>query len=308
MCFSPYSISTALAMTYGGARGETAKQMAQTLHFIQPPDQLHPAFAALVADFNAAQKKGEIQLAVANSLWPQHGFAFLPDYLALCRQYYGTSITPVDYRKDAEAARKTINDWVEAETNRKIVELLKSGMVNDLTRLALVNAIYFKGKWARQFDSKLTVEQPFHLSPKEQVTAPLMRQTDDFKYAEFTGLQVVELPYLGDDLAMVVLLPREADGLDHLERRTDERRIWPCGQRTCRVKKWRCFSRSSRSPPNFPRHKPWLLWVCRMRLVHLWLTFPAWMAGRICLSARSFTRRSWMLMRKELKPPQPRQF
>ncbi len=218
LCFSPYSISTALAMTYGGARGETAKQMAQTLHFIQPLDQLHPAFAALEADFNAAQKKGEIQLAAANSLWPQQGFAFLPDYLALCRQYYGTSVTPVDYRKNAEAARKTINDWVEAETNRKIVELLKPGMVDGLTRLALVNAIYFKGKWARQFDSKLTVEQPFHLSPKEQVTAQLMRQTGDFKYAEITGLQVVELPYLGDDLAMVVLLPREADGLDHLEK------------------------------------------------------------------------------------------
>jgi len=232
LCFSPYSISTALAMTYGGAHGETAKQMAQTLHFIQPPDQLHPAFAALEADFDAAQKKGEIQLAEANSLWPQKDFPFLPDYLALCQKYYGTSITPVDYRKDAEAARKTINDWVESKTSRKIVELLKPGMVGGGTRLVLVNAIYFKGKWARQFDSKLTLEQPFHLTPEKQVAAPLMRQTGDFKYAEFpdldstntrsmlssiTYLQVLELPYVGDDLSMIVLLPREADGLDHLE-------------------------------------------------------------------------------------------
>lgn len=218
VCFSPYGISTALAMTYGGARGETAEQMARTLHFDLPADQLHPAFAALEAELNAVPKKGQIQLAVANSLWPQKDFPFLPDYLALCQKYYGTSITPVDYRKDAEAARKTINDWVEAKTEQKIVELLKPKMVGGGTRLVLVNAIYFKGKWAQQFDSKLTQEQPFHLSPEKQVTAPLMRQTSDFKYAEFPGLQVLELPYSGDDLSMIVLLPREADGLGHLEK------------------------------------------------------------------------------------------
>ncbi|HEX5397633.1 MAG TPA: serpin family protein [Verrucomicrobiae bacterium] len=217
LCFSPYSISTALAMTYGGARGETARQMARTLHFSLPPDQLHPAFAALEADLDAVRKKGEVQIAEANSLWPQKDFPFLPDYLALCRKYYGTSITPVDYVKDPEAARKTINAWVEAKTGQKIVELLKLGMVDRLTRLALVNAIYFKGKWASQFDSKLTQEQPFHLSLEKQVTAPLMHQTGDFKYAEFPGLQVLELPYAGDDLSMIVLLPRETNGLDHLE-------------------------------------------------------------------------------------------
>lgn len=218
LCFSPYSISTALAMTYGGARGETAKQMAQTLHFNLPPNQLHTALAALEADLNAVQKRGEVQVAEANSLWPQQGFAFLPDYLALCRKYYGTSITLVDYRNDAEAARKTINDWVEAKTNRKIVELLKPGMLDSSNRLVLVNAIYFQGKWASQFDSKLTQEQPFHLSVEKQVTAPLMRQTGNFKYAEFPGLQVLEITYAGDDLSMIVLLPREADGLDHFER------------------------------------------------------------------------------------------
>ncbi|MGO8765105.1 MAG: serpin family protein [Limisphaerales bacterium] len=233
LCFSPYSISTALAMTSGGARGETAEQMARTLHFDLPPAELHPAFAALEAGLNAVQQKGQVQLATANSLWPQKDFPFRPDYLASCQKYYGTSITPVDYRKNAEAARKTINDWVESKTSRKIVELLKPGMVGGGTRLVLVNAIYFKGKWAGQFDSKLTSEQPFHLSPEKQVAGPLMRQTGDFKYAEFpdlestnmramlssvSHLQVLELPYAGDDLSMIVLLPREADGLDHLEK------------------------------------------------------------------------------------------
>lgn len=233
LCFSPYSISTALAMTYAGARGETAEQMAHTLHFNLPPDRLHPAFAALAADFRAVRKKGRVQLAEANSLWPQKGFPFLSDYLALCRRYYGVSIKPVDYIWHTEAARRRINNWVKARTDRKIVELLKPGMLDRSNRLVLVNAIYFKGNWASQFEAKLTKNKPFYVSPEKTVIAPLMRQTGDFKYAEFpdlgstnmrtvfssiSHLQVLELPYAGNDLSMVVLLPREADGLDHLEK------------------------------------------------------------------------------------------
>jgi serine protease inhibitor len=217
--FSPYSISTALAMTYGGARSETENQMAQTLHFNLPPDKLHPAFAALESNLNAVQKKGQVKLAVANSLWPQADYEFLPDYLDLCQKYYGTSITPVDYKGHTETARKTINDWVEARTNRKIVELLKPGVLDSSTRLVLVNAIYFKGKWASQFETNRTENQPFHMSSDKTIDAPLMRQTHDFGYAEFSGLQVLELPYVGDDLSMIVLLPREVDGLGNLEAR-----------------------------------------------------------------------------------------
>ena len=217
VCFSPYSISTALAMTCGGARGETAKQMAQTLHFNLPADKLHPAFAALEATVSAVQQKGQVKLAVANSLWPQEGFAFLPDYLALCQKYYSTSITPVDYAGHTEAGRKTINDWVEARTNRKIVELLKPGMIGSSTRLVLVNAIYFKGNWASQFKAELTESEPFHVSSGKSIAAPLMRQTGDFRYAESPGLQVLELPYVGGDLSTLLLLPRKVDGLGNLE-------------------------------------------------------------------------------------------
>jgi serpin B len=226
--FSPYSISTALAMTYGGARGETENQMAQTLHFNLPPDTLHPAFAEMQANLNAVQQKGQVKLAAANSLWPQVGYEFLPDYLALCLKNYGTAITPVDYMGHTEAARQTINDWVEARTNRKIVELLKPGVLESSPRLVLVNAIYFKGKWARQFETNLTENEPFYVSSGKTVTAPtyafpyaesapLMRQTGDFGYAELPDLQVLELPYAGDDLSMIVLLPREVDGLGNLE-------------------------------------------------------------------------------------------
>lgn len=215
--FSPYSISTALAMVYGGARGETATQMAQTLGFSLPGDQLHPAFASLGDHLNAVQKAGHVQLAVANSLWPQSGFGFLPDYLDLCKKYYGTAIQSVDYVGQTEAARKQINDWVEDKTRKKIVELLQPGMIDAATRLVLVDAIYFKGDWVNRFDVGLTEDQPFHVSPDTTVIAPLMEQTREFGYAESPDMQVLAMPYAGYELSMLVLLPRKADGLCDLE-------------------------------------------------------------------------------------------
>jgi serpin B len=215
--FSPYSISPALAMTYGGARGETAKQMARTLHFDLPDNQLAPAFGALANSLNAVQSKGQVRLAVANSLWPQAGDTFRQDYLDLCTKYYAASIQPVDYAGNTEGARKTINAWVEDKTMDKIVDLLKPGTLSRSTSLVLVNAIYFKGNWVHKFKPEATRDAPFHVSPEITVTAPLMHQTDAFGYAEFPDLQVLELPYTGNDVSMVVLLPRDADGLGKLE-------------------------------------------------------------------------------------------
>ncbi|HTR43383.1 MAG TPA: serpin family protein [Pseudomonadales bacterium] len=204
--FSPYSISTALAMTYGGARGQTAKQMAQALQFTVPDDQLNAGFGALHKELNQVQHAGKIQLSVANSLWPQSGFEFSRTYLDLCRDYYGTDIFPLDYAGHAEDSRQAINRWVEDNTNHKIVDLLGPGSV-DGARLVLVNAIYFKGKWAKEFKADATQDEPFYASPTVSVTAPLMHQTDEFGYAEFPGVQVLELPYAGGDLSMLVLLP-----------------------------------------------------------------------------------------------------
>ena len=215
--FSPYSISTALAMTCGGARGETATQMVQTLHFDLPEGELAPAFGEMQDDLNAIQSKGRVQLAVANSLWPQADYTFQPDYLKLCKKYYGTSIHPVDYINDTEGARKTINAWVEEKTHDKIVDLLAPGSLDASNRLVLVNAIYFKGKWFHKFDPEATQDAPFHVSPETTITAPLMQQTEDFGYAEFPDLQVLELPYTGGEVSMVVLLPSKADGIGELE-------------------------------------------------------------------------------------------
>lgn len=217
--FSPYSISTALAMTYAGASGKTANQMAHTLHMDLPPDKLHPAFAELETDLDAIEEKQQVQLAVADSLWPQIGFDFRPDYLALCKQYYGAAIFPVDFVQQTEAARTKINDWVSVRTQRKIPELLKPGMLDASDRLVLVDAIYFRGKWESKFDAAQTEDQPFHVSSKTSLTAPLMHQTSQFDYAEFPGLQVLEMPYSGGDISMIVLLPQNVDGLDDLEKR-----------------------------------------------------------------------------------------
>jgi len=231
--FSPYSISTALAMTYGGARGKTAAQMAQTLRFQLDEATLHPVFGHLEAILNEIEQKGEIRLSVANALWPHVKYKFLPDYLALLEKYYGTSVTAVDYAQ-TEAARQLINKWVEKKTADKIKNLVPAGALDALTRLVLVNAIYFKGNWANQFDPDLTGINPFWLTVGESVKAPLMRQTGQYGYAERDDLQILELPYIGRDLSMVVLLPYEVDGLAKLEDSlTTEnlaawtKRLWP---------------------------------------------------------------------------------
>jgi serpin B len=215
--FSPYSISTALAMTLAGARGDTAQQMANVLHFAVPQDRLHPAFAELEAELNAIQKKGEVQLSVANSLWPQKDYQFLPDYVGLLKQYYGTSVTPLDYVSATEAARKTINDWVEGKTNRKITDLIKPGVLGPDMLLVLANAVYFKGNWVSQFNPKQTREQSFHTATDTQVASSMMNREGKCSYAETPDLQVLELPYDGNDLSMIVLLPRKAEGIGALE-------------------------------------------------------------------------------------------
>ena len=214
---SPYSISIALAMTYGGARGNTQEQMEKTLQFSLDQYKLHPAFAELQNGLNKLQEEGNFELLVANSLWPQHNYKFLDEYLSLTKKYYGVTITPVDYVNTREATRKKINEWVEIKTKEKIKDLVPPGYLNELTRLVLVNAIYFKGHWSRQFDPARTQDSPFYVSPLESVEAPMMSQTEEFKYAEFRSLQIIELPYLGEDLSMLILLPRRIEGIAQLE-------------------------------------------------------------------------------------------
>jgi serine protease inhibitor len=210
--FSPYSISSALAMTYGGARSETAEQMEQVLHF-GGPEATHPAFSYLRKMLNNIQEEGPIKLSVANALWPQKDYAFLPDYLALTKEFYGSKIHPVDYRTDTQGARQKINTWVEEQTNDKIQDLIREGVLSPLTRLVLANAIYFKGDWASRFKNENTRASPFTLPDGSKVDVPMMAQSGDFKLARTDTLQALELPYTGGDLSMLILLPNPGEEL-----------------------------------------------------------------------------------------------
>jgi len=217
--FSPYSISTALSMTYAGAKGNTEKQMADVLHFTLPQEQLHLAFGSLEKQLTERAKKGGYELNIANALWGQKGEPFLKDFLELIKKYYGGGLTQLDFSSPqaAEEARNIINAWVEKETKDKIKELIAKRQV-DGAILVLTNAIYFKGRWAIEFDKKETKDSPFHITTSKDVTVPMMYLKEDFKYTEADNLQILELPYKGEDLSMIVLLPKEIDGIGKLEK------------------------------------------------------------------------------------------
>jgi len=217
LIYSPASISTALALTYAGARGDTALEMATVLHFDLEPDRLHAAFAGLLASLEEAARPPGCELRMANALWPQDGYTFQPEFLRIGRLQYQAGLQTVDYVGSTELARRTINTWVAEQTAGRIKDLIKRGILTADTRLVLTNAIYFKGQWLYKFDRQATRPGPFTLLDGTQTQVPLMRQAAELPYAEPDGLQVLELPYAGEELSMVVLLPRAADGLPALE-------------------------------------------------------------------------------------------
>jgi serine protease inhibitor len=214
---SPYSISTALAMTYAGARGETERQMAEVLHFTLGQERQHPAFAALESSVRAASDGPGCTLHVANALWGQQGYGFRDEFLALNRIHYGAGFREVDFAGAPEQARQTINAWVEDQTEKMIRDLLRKGDLDAADVLVLTDAIYFKGDWASRFDRRHTQDAPFRVSEREQVTVPMMNSSGQFGFVATDGLDLLELPYAGNRLSMVVLLPKEVGGLAALE-------------------------------------------------------------------------------------------
>jgi serpin B len=217
--FSPYSISTALAMTWCGARGATAEEMARTLHFTVPPPALSRAFARLADQFVQIKNETNISLSVANSLWHERDYHFLDSFLKLNREDFRAEIRPMDFRGNPEGARKLINAWVEQQTQDKIRDLLHPGDIVPATRLVLCNAIYFKGNWAMQFDPKMTRPGPFYVTGDQSVTVPMMSGKVKLRSRQVEGVTVFALPYKGNDLTMVVVLPDDRDGLAALEQR-----------------------------------------------------------------------------------------
>ena len=211
--YSPYSISLALAMTYAGARGETATQMADTLHYDLSQDNLHPAFNYL--DLELA-KRGEgakgkddegFRLNIVNAIWGQKDFTFLPEFLNTLAENYGAGLRVLDFVNETEKSRITINDWVSDETEERIKDLIPPGQLDAATRLVLTNAIYFNAAWQYQFEESLTSDSPFHLLNGQDVTVPMMKQTESFGYTAGEGYQAVEQQYDGGELSMVIILP-----------------------------------------------------------------------------------------------------
>jgi serpin B len=218
---SPSSITAALAMTAAGARGETAEELAAALDLHLPPDRLHPALGRLLEATSGATG---IELATANALWVQAGHALLPEYLALVRTY-DAALEEVDFKGAGEVARERINTWVDAKTKGRIHDLVPPGVLSALTRMVVVNAIYFKGAWAMPFDRWATRDEPFHHLDGSSAPAPLMQRTDSYRLVEDRSAQTIELPFGEGALAMVVMLPRQRDRLPALEQELDAARL-----------------------------------------------------------------------------------
>jgi len=212
--FSPYSVASALSIAYVGAHGQTATEMAHALR-LQELQNTHPAFSALNAALTSSTHGYQIQ--VANALWIQKGIHIRPQYLETTREHYGAGLKQTDFQASPAQARDDINLWVEENTNGRIEDLIPAGGVTSLTRLILTNAIYFKGTWAKTFPEKNTRPLPFHLANGEEIEAPLMYQSLESSYAKVKDLQILQLPYEGGQMSLILLLPERLDGLPDLE-------------------------------------------------------------------------------------------
>lgn len=213
--FSPYSISMALAMTYAGASADTETQMARTMHFTLTQDQIHPAFNRLdlllsahgQGEPSSESDQEQFKLSIANSIWGQEGYPFLPEFLDTLAENYGAGIRIVDYVEDAETARLEINQWVSDQTEDRIKDLIPQGVLNSLTRLVLANAIYFKAPWLHQFDPANTTPAAFNKLDGSIISVPMMTQTQSFGYIDGESFFALELPYQGGTASMIVIVP-----------------------------------------------------------------------------------------------------
>jgi serpin B len=219
--FSPYSIASALTMTYAGAKGATAEEMEKALHFSETGPEFHAsefhASMKALQDRFATIPEGAGEFDTANRLWLDKKTKLLPDYLTLVQENYGGGVEQVNFLGDAEDARKTINDWVAQKTRDKIRDLLRQGDVTSATRLVLTNAVYFNSAWREPFMEDLTKEEPFYMDKDRRKNVPMMRRNDFFLYGEEPGLQLLKIPYRIPGFSLLILLPRENESFTQME-------------------------------------------------------------------------------------------
>lgn len=210
ICFSPFSLQQAFAMTYAGAEGATKSQMEAIFHFT---DDIHATFQERRQVYTSEQ---DPKIQVANRLFMDGSLTVLQSYQSLLTEKYAVNVQRLPFRTQPEEARQEINQWVSGQTDGKIEELLPTGAITPLTRLALVNALTFIDKWKQSFPTEHTdMNGQFRLSETERKTLPMMFQESELRYAEDDAWQVVELPYSGD-LAMMIWLPKEGLALSEL--------------------------------------------------------------------------------------------
>jgi serpin B len=223
--FSPASIELALVMAWNGARGETAAEMAQALRL---PTPYANEFSSVTAAFGQLQaqlkpRDDAFTLNIANRLWGQEGYAFKESFLSDLDTHFGAGLQELDFRGDSESSRLTINDWVAEKTEQKIVDLLAPGTVDAGTRLVLTNAVYFLGDWQHPFSASATIDRPFFLGDGTEMRTSTMSQSRSLRYAADGLVQVLALPYKGDQVEMLIILPQEKSGLPQLEKVIDQK-------------------------------------------------------------------------------------
>ena len=246
LCVSPYSIQSALAMTFAGADGKTRTEMARVLHFPNDGDAVHASFSSLQGSLEEMAKKTAtvveqsrkfggpsepITLAIANRLFAQTGYDFRDSFRALTKKYYGAPFEPLDFRKDASGATQHINAWIAEQTRDRIRDLIPARALNETTRLVLANAIYLKAPWAHEFSEGGTTPQSFHVRGGAPVKVPTMQKEDrQFGYAKREGFMAVSLPYIGNELQFLVLVPDEVNGLRALESKLSTQMLAQCAK------------------------------------------------------------------------------
>jgi serpin B len=245
LCLSPYSIQSALGMTFAGADGDTRTEMARVLHFPSDGDAIHASFAALYGSLEEMAKKTAtvaehskkiggpsepITLAIANRLFAQNGYDFRNAFRDLVKKFYGAPFEPLDFKKNPERERQYINKWVADQTRDRIRDLIPVNGVDATTRLVLANAIYLKAPWANEFSDAFTKAKPFHVHGGATVDVPTMNNVKRFGYAKQNGFAAVALPYSGNELQFLVLLPDDVKGLRELESKLTTEMLTQCAK------------------------------------------------------------------------------
>lgn len=212
----PFSLYNALAMTYAGAEGNTAKEMERVLNITSSGQNIHNKFKTTLENMHKREEKADYKLTIANALWGQKGTAFKKSFISLVNKCYDAGLNDLDFKQQPEKACNHINRWVSNKTNDKISKLISPQAITPMTRLILTNAVYFKGRWADTFSKQMTSEKPFTLLNGRTVKTQMMRKSTTYNYTESENWQVLQLPYVKNDLAMVIFLPKTDNTLTKL--------------------------------------------------------------------------------------------